>query len=355
MSKEIETYNPSDETVVVYRSADSAVQLDVQLADETVWLTQQQMADLYDKDQSVIARHIANIFREGELDKSNMQILHNTQFKYRPTAVYNLDVIISVGYRVKSQRGIVFRRWATDVLRQYLIQGFALNNARILVSKENYISLVNVVNDMKYSQVKLEDRVEKLEAKYPELTNKLFFNGQLWDAVSCIETIFTKAKNSIVLIDNYTDTQTLDMLSKKNTDVSVILVTDKRASKLTQKEISAFKTQYGKLNMLYSKEFHDRFIIVDETILYHCGASIKDAGRKTFAISKIDDKEYLQALLSKADPFHSSSNQRFLKESIKSLKAGKGKEHDLIELDETDLHGPFNSIEELMEDLNAND
>ena len=115
MPNEIMTYGGED-NVVVYRSADNAVQLDVQLARETVWLTQKQMADLFQKDQSVIARHINNIFAEGELDKSNMQILHNTQFKYRPTAVYDLDIIISVGYRVKSQRGVQFRQWASRVL-----------------------------------------------------------------------------------------------------------------------------------------------------------------------------------------------------------------------------------------------
>ena len=109
-ASEITPYNPSEENVVVYRTEDSTLELDVQLKDETVWLTQQQMADLFQKDQSVIARHISNIFREGELEKSNMQILHNTMFKYRPTRVYNLDVIISVGYRVKSQTGTRFRQ-----------------------------------------------------------------------------------------------------------------------------------------------------------------------------------------------------------------------------------------------------
>lgn len=116
-----------ENSIVVYRSEDNAVQLDVQLSGETVWLTQQQIAQLFQKDQSVIARHINNIFKEGELEKSNMQILHNTTFKYRPTAVYNLDVIISVGYRVKSKRGIQFRQWANRVLRDYLLRGYAVN------------------------------------------------------------------------------------------------------------------------------------------------------------------------------------------------------------------------------------
>ena len=113
--------------IIIYRAEDNTVQLDVRMENDTVWLTQQQMAVLFQKDQSVIARHITNIFKEGELEKSNMQILHNTQFKYRPTAVYNLDVIISVGYRVRSKRGIEFRRWANKILKDYLVKGYAVN------------------------------------------------------------------------------------------------------------------------------------------------------------------------------------------------------------------------------------
>ena len=116
--------------IVIYQSEDGQVKVDVLFENETVWLTQQQMSVLFLKDQSVIARHIANIFRDGELDKSNMQILHNTQFKYRPTAVYNLDMIISVGYRVNSKRGVQFRQWATQRLRDYIIKGVALNDER---------------------------------------------------------------------------------------------------------------------------------------------------------------------------------------------------------------------------------
>ena len=133
--------------VIIYQTPDGETQLDVRLEKETVWLTQQQMSVLFGKDQSVIARHIRNIFKEQELDeKSNMQILHNTFFKYKPTAVYNLDVIISVGYRVKSQNGVVFRRWANSILKQYLINGYAVNQKRITESrpeeKEMMISVV---------------------------------------------------------------------------------------------------------------------------------------------------------------------------------------------------------------------
>ena len=135
MANEMVPCDPNEEGVVIYRTEDNTLQLDVQVSDETVWLTQQQMAELFQKDQSVIARHINNIFKEGELDESNMQILHNTMFKYRPTKVYNLDVIISVGYRVKSKRGTQFRRWATKIIRDYTLKGYAVSQ-RILAVEE---------------------------------------------------------------------------------------------------------------------------------------------------------------------------------------------------------------------------
>ena len=130
--------------IVIYQTADGQMQIDVRMENETVWLSQQQMAELFQKDQSVIARHIRNVFDEGELlETSNMQILHNTLSKYKPTKVYNLDVIISVGYRVKSQRGTQFRIWANKVLKDYLIKGYAVNNN---ISKQKYDDLSKLVN-----------------------------------------------------------------------------------------------------------------------------------------------------------------------------------------------------------------
>ena len=121
--------SPLENKIIIYQTEDGQTQVDVRMEDETVWLTQAQMARLFDKDQSVIARHIANVFKEGELEReSNMQILHNTLSKYKPTAIYNLDVIISVGYRVKSQRGVKFRQWANKILKQYLMKGYAVND-----------------------------------------------------------------------------------------------------------------------------------------------------------------------------------------------------------------------------------
>ena len=199
--------------------------------------------------------------------------------------------------RVKSQRGVVFRRWATSVLRQYLLRGYAIDSTRVLVSQENYLDLVNVVNRIDSTQSELITRVEKLENKYPELAGKVFYDGQIWDAVSCLENLISKAKRSVVLIDDYVDNQTLDILSRKRNKVSVILVTDDRNTRLTEKETRSFNVQFGGLEVRYSRIFHDRFLILDNRELFYCGASLKDAGRKVFALGRIHDSEYLQGIL----------------------------------------------------------
>ena len=285
----------------IVKFVDNGFELEVNVSpkENTVWLSQAEMSLLFGRDISVISRHIKNVLSEGECDeKSNLHFLQ-IPFSDKPTVLYSLDVIISVGYRVKSQRGVVFRRWATSVLKQYMLKGYAVDQARTLVTNDNYLSLLNLVTDMKSSQIKLEDRVEKLENKYPELAGKVFYDGQMWDAVFCIEKLLSKARQSIVLIDDYVDNQTLDMLSRKQDKVSVILVTNDRNAKLTEKETMSFNEQFGGLEIRYSRKFHDRFLILDGEELYYCGASLKDAGRKVFAIGRIHDNEYLQGILSR--------------------------------------------------------
>lgn len=281
MANEIKTYG-QEENVVVYRSADNAVQLDVQLAEETVWLTQKQMADLFQKDQSVIARHINNIFAEGELDKSNMQILHNTQFKYRPTAVYNLDVIISVGYRVKSQRGVQFRQWASRILKDYLLKGYAQNP------------------HLRYMEQRIDSKLQEHTEQIHELQDKvdffirtslppregIFVDGQIYDAYEFTERLIKSAKKSIVLIDNYVDESVLTMMSAKEKKVAVDVYTkDLPKALLLAKD--KFNSQYGKLSIHQLKNVHDRFMIIDDETIYLIGASLKDAGKKLFAFTQI--------------------------------------------------------------------
>ena len=161
----LDTYNQQGE-MVIYQTEDGKASVDVMLENETVWLTQKQMALLFDKDQSVIARHIANVFEEGELDKSNMQILHNTMFKYRPTAVYNLDVIIAVGYRVRSQRGTQFRRWATERLKEYIVKGFTIDVERLKgnAGGQYWYDLLATIKDIRSSEKVLYRQVLDLYA-----------------------------------------------------------------------------------------------------------------------------------------------------------------------------------------------
>ena len=285
----------------IVKFVDNGFELEVNVspAEETVWLTQAEMSLLFNRERSVITKHIKNIFTEGECEeKSNVHFLH-IPFSDKPTVLYSLDVIISVGYRVKSQRGVLFRRWATSVLRQYLLKGYAVDPARTLITDENYLNLLNVVTDMKSSQLNLENRVEKLEAKYPELDEKILWDQHLWDAVVCIEKLIGKARATIILIDDYVDHQTLDMLSRKQRQTEVIIVTDKKGDNLTQKEIDSFNSQCGKLTVRYSRRFHDRFLILDNTELYNCGASLKDAGKRVFALNRMHDPQFIEGILAR--------------------------------------------------------
>ena len=199
--------------LVIYQAPDGDMSIDVTVQNETVWLSQGQMAELFDKDQSVIARHISNVFKEGELEKeSNMQILHNTLSKYKPTQVYSLDVIISVGYRVKSKRGTQFRIWANQVLKQYLLQGYAINE-RVAAQKydelsqlvkvlgrtiqnqekltEDSRSLLDVVVDYTYALDTL-DRYDYQELKIEETTGKEVFHATYESAMEVIRELHEK-------------------------------------------------------------------------------------------------------------------------------------------------------------------
>lgn len=231
------------------------------------------------------------------MSSESMKKFGNTELSKKPTNYYNLDVVIAVGYRVKSLRGVVFRRWATKILKQFMLRGFAIDQSRVLVTQENYLNLVNVVNRIDSSQEILTSRVERLEAKYPDIGSRIFFQGQMWDATSCIEKIISKAEESVILIDNYVDRNTLDMLARKRKNVEVTIHTTNRHCVLSEKEIRDFKDQYGPLSICFTDKFHDRFLILDRKELYHIGASIKDAGKKAFEISKNEELTILGSIM----------------------------------------------------------
>ena len=269
--------------IVVYQTADNQTQINVTLENETVWLTQAQIAELFQKDQSVIARHIANIFKEGELDKeSNMQILHNTLSKYKPTAIYNLDVIISVGYRVKSQRGVQFRQWANRVIKDYMLKGYAINQQMLAMEER----IGRQLQDHTLQIHDLQEKVNFFVRTSLPPHQGIFYDGQIFDAYTFINDRIREATTRIILIDNYIDDSVLTILSKRADKVTATIYTKKPSAQL-QLDIQKHNAQYPPISVVEFDRSHDRFLCIDETV-YHLGASIKDLGKKWFAFNRME-------------------------------------------------------------------
>lgn len=282
MVESIEPYNPTDESVVIYRTEDNTLRLDVQVADETVWLTQQQMAELFQKDRTVITRHINNIFAEGELEeKSNVHFLH-FPFSDKPTKVYNLDVIISVGYRVKSQRGTQFRRWATKIIRDYTLKGYALNQRILAVEERVDRRLDQIENTSAHHQEQIDFFVR---TTLPPV-EQIFFEGEFFEARLLLERIIKTATKRVVIIDGYVDAATFDMLDVRAKGVTADIYSNEEHKTLCDSH-NASKGKQPITTHKWSKPSHDRWVIVDST-LYHCGHSVKDLGKKLSAIMKMD-------------------------------------------------------------------
>ncbi len=283
----------------VIKFKDDEFEMDVNVSpnEETVWLSLNEICLLFDRDKSVISRHIRNIFKE-EINDKNRSVAKNATVQFegerqitRVIEYYNLDVIISVGYRVKSKRGILFRKWANKVLKQYLLNGYVINENRVVVSNENFIKLSNEVTSINNRLVKIEDKVFDNYDKH-----SILFNGQFYDAYALIQSLFEKANKEIIIIDNYVDRTILDRLTIKKENVKVIIYTLKDRCKLLDKDIEMFNKQYGNLAIRYTDKVHDRYIIIDKIQLYHLGASIKDLGKRIFSISE-SPKEIIDELL----------------------------------------------------------
>lgn len=257
--------------IILYQSEDST-QLEVRIEDETVWLTQAQMVNLFERDQSVISRHIRNVFIEKELDeKSNMHFLHNASSD-KPITVYSLDVIISVGYRVKSKRGTQFRIWANSILKEYMMKGYVLNHRIDRLEKKI------LEHDQKFDLL--------IKTSLPP-NEGIFYDGQIFDAWKFAADIVKSAKKTIFLIDNYIDESVLHLLSKRNEGVKVTIYTSKISNQL-QLDIDKFNAQYKPVEVKVFTKSHDRFLILDNEKIYHIGASLKDLAKKWFAFSKIE-------------------------------------------------------------------
>ena len=261
--------------IVMYQP-DETIRLEVRMGEETVWLSQAQMAELFQRDQSVIARHIRNIYKEEELDEegtyAKFAYMGHDGLQLYEVTHYNLDVIISVGYRVKSKRGTRFRQWANQVLKDYLLKGYVVNQ-RISVLEHQVADLTEKVNFF-------------VRSSLPPIEG-IFFDGQIFDAYVQIVSLIKQANHSIVLIDNYIDETTLTMLSKRDASVSATIYT-RQLSNQQQLDIERHNQQYPPITVNLCHRNHDRFLIIDD-VVYLFGASLKDAGKKLFAYIKMQE------------------------------------------------------------------
>lgn len=283
-NKDVLSSRSADNEIIIYQQ-DSILKLEVRIDDDTVWLTQQQIADLFGVKQPAISKHLKNIFESGELIESSVHsILEYTAAdgKSYKTKFYNLDTILSVGYRVNSRNATLFRQWANKVLKEYLLNGYSINQ-RLL-----------------YMESRIDRRLLEHDKRLDDLTNKVdffirtslppkegvFFNGQIFDAHEFICSLIKRAKNRIILIDNYVDESVLVQLDNRNAGVSALIYTGE-ISRTFRQSLNRHNRQYTPVEVKTADRIHDRFLIIDDT-LYHIGASIKDLGKKLFAFSQME-------------------------------------------------------------------
>lgn len=267
--------------IVMYQP-DETIRLEVRVEDETVWLTQAQMAELFQTTRNNITLHIGNIFKEGELEDSAVRkesLLTAADGKKYKTKFYNLDVIISVGYRVKSIRGTKFRQWANSVLKQYLLRGYAVN--------QHIFDIEQKIAEQGLEIANLRDKVNFFVRSSLPPVEGIFYDGQIFDAYAQIISLIKQAKHSIVLIDNYINIDTLTMLSNRDTNVSATIYT-RQLNQQQQLDVQRHNQQYLPIAINTCQHNHDRFLIVDD-VAYLFGASLKDAGKKLFAYIKMQE------------------------------------------------------------------
>jgi hypothetical protein len=266
--------------LVSYTSGTETQPIDVLIENDTVWLTQLQMVQLFQSTKQNISLHIHNLFKEGELDedstvKEYLTVQNEGGRKVsRNIKLYNLDVIISVGYRVKSTTGTQFRLWANKILKDYLLKGYAINHRIEVLEKK--VSSIEIKNTE--FQLLINSNLSPQQG--------VFFEGELFDAHVLISKIIKSAHYSILLFDNYIDETVLTQLAKKNKGVSVKIYT-KSISRQLQLDVEKFNKQYDSLQVFEFDKAHDRFLIIDQKEIYHLGASLKDLGKKWFAFSKL--------------------------------------------------------------------
>ena len=278
--------------IVVYQP-DETIRLEVRLEDETVWLTQSQLCELFGVVKSNISYHLKNIFTTGELAYgATVQKIRTVRKEsgrnvVRELEYFNLDVIISLGYRINSKLGIQFRQWATHILKEFMLRGYAVNQRLNQLEDKMDRRLAEHEQDIG----ELKEKVDFFVRTSLPPVQGVFYDGQVFDARMFATRHILSAKESIFLIDNWVDVATLDILSKKADDVTIEIVTSGRGNRLSVGDIANFNEQYGGLTVRESPNFHDRFLVIDDRALYLIGASLKDLGHKCFAFTRLDSSE----------------------------------------------------------------
>ena len=271
--------------IILYQP-DEAVKLDVRLEGETVWLTQAQIAELFGTRRQAITKHLKNIFDSEELNEESVcSILELTAAdgKNYKTKFYNLDAILSVGYRVNSKNATLFRRWANSVLKDYLLKGYSINQRLNEIEQRMDNSFFQIEKTITEHGKKIDFFVR---TSLPPVEG-IFFDGQIFDAYNFASELIKSARKSLLLIDNYVDESVLLMLSKRQPGVTATVYTQRITPQL-QLDLDKFNDQYPPIDIRTCKLSHDRFLIIDDTEVYHIGASLKDLGKKWFAFSKLN-------------------------------------------------------------------
>ena len=266
--------------IIVYDNGE--VELNISVENESTWLKTEDIALLFSVHRPAVVKHIGNIYKTEELPRhSTCSILEQVakDGKRRKIKYYNLDMIIAVGYRVNSKKATQFRIWATKVLKEYIYNGYAINSQKITVDR--FMHLEESVNSLRQEVKSLKEEKNQIQ-----LTQGVFYKGQIYDAYVLINDILKSAKQEVVLIDNYIDDTVLTLFSKyPNLHYTIIT---KSISKQLKLDINKYNTQYNNLTIKLSNNYHDRFLILDHSEAYHIGASLKDLGKKIFAFSEID-------------------------------------------------------------------
>ena len=327
----ISSIQKDNDDIIIYNNGNVNLSVNVSPKEETVWLNVNQIAELFETTTNNIYIHIKNIFNEGELSDSVVKessstdsvsknslptaaessIVHPTSKESLPvhkdylytaadgkqyiTTFYNLDVILSVGYRVKSKRAVEFRRWVNTVLKQYLLKGYVIDSNRVTISKDNFIKLETDVQNIKEE---IRDIKEKVFIE--PVKERLFYDGEYFDAHEFINKLIQTAKEEIIVIDPYIDIDGLSLLKNTSKDIRRIVCASNKA-KIYEKDVEAFTKQYGEITIIKNNLFHDRFMIIDGKECYSLGASFNYMGKRVFAVIKIEDEHLIKALINKTD------------------------------------------------------